>query len=188
MCPEHVKSPLVSLSYPGVASSPKKGSSSRTRPLHSWRPCGSIANSSGRDGSNAANRNRPACASRGRKLRSIVAGASASVYRLFIVGCIVAAILAGVAIGGIAMLVVPKDKGRHPNPPPPSSAAESRSAGPGTAGSKRRRSATPWFFGEWDRTRMMLTKNCAARLPLTSWPAPRVPWVGSVGKAADDIG
>ena len=85
------------------------------------------------------------------------------------------------------MLVVPKDKGLGPQPVLPSSAAESRSAGPGDRWIQEAAFRDALGF-LWPGPHAENYELCAARLPLTSWPVPRVPWGWSVGKAADDIG
>ena len=109
MCPEHVRAPIVSLSYPGVREFTADGivvknlSEEFVEALKEYRDI---------------KRRRRQERGEPEPPRSVVRPTEQAplsperqrAYRMFIVGCIAAALLGGAAIGGIVLLVVPPQK------------------------------------------------------------------------------
>jgi hypothetical protein len=117
MCPEHVKAPLVSLSYPGVRQFTEDG-------VIVTNVSAAFVQALTRHRESQRHKRRQRGEPEPPPLRLAPAGPPQlsperqRAYRLFIVACIVAAILAGVIIGGLVVLLGPKGKDRHPGAAP----------------------------------------------------------------------
>ena len=133
MCPEHVKAPLISLNYPGVREFAEEGIVVKNVAAEFVE-----AVEKHRDVQRRARQQR----GEPEPPRGIVAPAGPMqmspererAYRRFIIACIVAAILAGAAIGGIVLLVVPKSNGRPPAAAPKTPSPQNAPQGPGPLG------------------------------------------------------